>query len=69
MTSGQHAHHHHHHPITDRRAKAAWNAYYEEQLPLVKQEMPGLKLNQYKDKIWKTWQKSPQNPMNQPRPE
>lgn len=52
-----------------RRAKAAWAAYYEEQLPLVKQEMPGLKLNQYKDKIWKTWQKSPQNPMNQPRPE
>lgn len=51
----------------EKRAKAAWNSYYEAQLPLVREEKPGLKLQQYKDMIWKSWQKAPENPLNQAR--
>ena len=43
--------------------KAAYAAYKEEQLPLLKQDKPGLKQSQYQDMIWKSWQKSPQNPL------
>lgn len=45
--------------------KAAWAAYQERELPLLKQDKPGLKLMQYKDMMWKAWQKSPENPLNQ----
>ena len=34
-----------------RRMKAAWLAYEEANLPLVKKDKPGLKLSQYKD-MW-----------------
>ena len=40
-------------------------AYQDAQLPQLKEEKPGLKLQQYRDMIWKMWQKSPDNPMNQ----
>lgn len=49
----------------EKRAKAAWNAYYEAELPNLRAEKPGLKLQQYKDLLWKSWQKSPDNPFNQ----
>ena len=48
-----------------RRMKAAYAAYLDAEMPTVKLERPGLKLSQYKDLIWKSWQKSPSNPMNQ----
>lgn len=47
-----------------RRMKAAWKAYEERELPLLKQAKPGLKLSQYRDQLWNQWQKSPENPMN-----
>jgi len=34
---------------TSRRMKAAWLAYEEANLPILKQDKPGLKLSQYKD--------------------
>lgn len=43
--------------------KAAFAAYKERQLPMVKEEKPGLKQSQYQDMIFKAWQKSPENPL------
>lgn len=47
----------------ERRMKAAFAAYKERQLPIVKEEKPGLKQSQYQDMIFKAWQKSPENPL------
>ena len=44
--------------------KAAWLAYEEAELPALVADKPGLKRQQYRDMLWKTWQKSPQNPLN-----
>jgi hypothetical protein len=46
-----------------RRARAAWKAYEERELPLLKQEKPNLKQSQYRDMLWRAWQKSPENPL------
>ena len=32
--------------------QAEYNAYYESQLPLLREEHPGLKLSQYKERIF-----------------
>lgn len=34
-------------------------------LPQLKLDKPGMKLSQYKDLMWKMWQKAPENPMVQ----
>lgn len=47
----------------EKRARAAWQAYEAHHLPLLKMEKPGLKQSQYRDMLWKTWQKSPDNPL------
>ena len=52
-----------HHDSNCRRMKAAFAAYKERQLPLMKEEKPGLKQSQYQDMIFKAWQKSPENPL------
>ncbi|XP_078155582.1 coiled-coil protein isoform X2 [Carex rostrata] len=49
----------------ERRLKATFKAFEEAELPKLKEEKPGLTLNQYKDMIWKMWKKSPDNPLNQ----
>uniref|UniRef100_A0A336MJP0 CSON002703 protein n=1 Tax=Culicoides sonorensis TaxID=179676 RepID=A0A336MJP0_CULSO len=49
----------------EKRMKAAFKAYEEAQLVRMKAENPGLKLSQLKQLIFKNWQKSPENPMNQ----
>ncbi|WOL07270.1 Coiled-coil domain-containing protein [Canna indica] len=49
----------------ERRLKASFKAFEEAELPKLKEEKPGLSLNQYKDMIWKLWKKSPDNPLNQ----
>ena len=51
----------------ERRRKAAYMAYEERMLQELKEEKPGLKIQQYKDMIFKSWKKAPENPMNQPR--
>ncbi|XP_029116865.1 uncharacterized protein [Elaeis guineensis] len=49
----------------ERRLKASFKAFEEAELAKLKEEKPGLTLNQYKDMIWKLWKKSPDNPLNQ----
>ena len=47
----------------ERRLKATHAAFVDANLPRVKADHPGLKLSQYKDMLWKEWQKSPENPL------
>ena len=49
----------------EKRMKAAYKAYEEKMLPEMKEQYPGLKRQQYLDKIFSLWKKSPENPMNQ----
>ncbi|KAI0078977.1 DUF1014-domain-containing protein [Panus rudis PR-1116 ss-1] len=49
----------------ERRFKAAFEAYKERELPKLRQEHPGLRLNQYQDLLYKQFQKSDENPFNQ----
>jgi hypothetical protein len=48
----------------EKRLKAAFIAYEQANLPLLRQENPGMKLSQYKEMLWKQWQKAPENPLN-----
>ena len=49
----------------ERRVKAAYAAYEDKYLPQLKDENPGLRLSQLKERLFKQWQKAPENPMNQ----
>jgi len=49
----------------ERRFKAAFEAYQERELPIARKEHPGLRLQQYKELLFKQFQKSPENPFNQ----
>jgi len=49
----------------ERRFKAAFNAYVDRELPNIRADQPGLRLQQYKDLLFKQFQKSPENPFNQ----
>ncbi|TFK45617.1 DUF1014-domain-containing protein, partial [Heliocybe sulcata] len=49
----------------ERRFKAAFEAYKERELPSLRSEHPGLRLQQYQDLLYKQFQKSPENPFNQ----
>ena len=45
--------------------KALYKEFEERMLPVVKEDYPGLRLTQYKEKVFGMWKKSPENPMNQ----
>ncbi|KAH6919171.1 hypothetical protein BKA70DRAFT_1249472 [Coprinopsis sp. MPI-PUGE-AT-0042] len=49
----------------ERRFKAAFAAYSERELPNLRKDHPGLRLQQYNDLLYKNFQKSPENPFNQ----
>jgi hypothetical protein len=49
----------------ERRFKAAFEAYKDKEMPNLKVENPGLRLQQYQDLLYKQFQKSPDNPFNQ----
>lgn len=49
----------------ERRFKAAFEAYKENELPNIRKEQPGLRLQQYHDLLYKQFQKHPDNPFNQ----
>ncbi|CAG8685461.1 15117_t:CDS:2 [Dentiscutata erythropus] len=49
----------------EKRFKAALAAYEEREMPKVKEEHPGLRYTQYREIIYKNFQKSPENPFNQ----
>lgn len=46
-------------------AKALYAKFEAKMLPEMKEDYPGLRLSQYKDKIFQLWKKSPENPANQ----
>ena len=46
----------------DSKVKDILKEFYNRQLPILKEEQPGLRLNQYKERIYKLWKKSPENP-------
>lgn len=48
----------------EKRMKAAYKAYEEAEMPILKAENPSLKLSQLKQIIFKNWQKAPENPLN-----
>lgn len=48
----------------EKRMKAAFKAYEDSQMPIIKAQNPSLKLSQLKQIIFKDWQKSPENPVN-----
>eukprot|EP00026_Physarum_polycephalum_P014568 Phypoly_transcript_15098.p1 GENE.Phypoly_transcript_15098~~Phypoly_transcript_15098.p1 ORF type:complete len:218 (+),score=77.20 Phypoly_transcript_15098:128-781(+) len=49
----------------EKRVKASYAAFEEKMIPIVREDNPTLKLSQLKELVWKLWQKSPENPMNQ----
>ncbi|KAI5955930.1 hypothetical protein KGF54_001432 [Candida jiufengensis] len=49
----------------ERRVKAAFKAYEDKRLPEIRKENPGLRLQQVKNLVFKEFQKSKENPMNQ----
>ena len=49
----------------ERRFKAALEAYIDAELPQYKKDYPGLRLVQYKERLFKQFQKHPDNPYNQ----
>eukprot|EP01055_Gregarina_sp_Pseudo9_P005259 Gregarina_sp_Pseudo_9__5258@NODE_59_length_4716_cov_32_223220_g55_i0_p5_GENE_NODE_59_length_4716_cov_32_223220_g55_i0NODE_59_length_4716_cov_32_223220_g55_i0_p5_ORF_typecomplete_len220_score76_07Ccdc124/PF06244_12/1_2e24NHS/PF15273_6/3_6_NODE_59_length_4716_cov_32_223220_g55_i038874546 len=49
----------------EKRMKAAYRQYEEEWIERLRQEYPSLKRSQLKEKIFRQWQKAPENPMNQ----
>ena len=46
----------------DPKVKDIFKEFYNRQLPILKEDQPGLRLNQYKERIYKLWKKSPENP-------
>lgn len=53
----------------EKRVKALHRAFEERMMPQMKEDFPGLKQSQYRDKIFQLWKKSPENPLNQQRGE
>lgn len=49
----------------EKRVKAAYATYEEENLPLLKESNPTLRLSQLRQILQKAWKKAPENPHNQ----
>jgi hypothetical protein len=47
----------------EKRQKAAHKAFEERMLVELKESMPGMRMSQYKDRIFEMWKKSPENPV------
>ena len=46
----------------DPKVRNIFKEFYNIQFSILKEEQPGLRLNQYKERIYKLWKKSPENP-------
>lgn len=49
----------------EKRQKAAWLAYVDSNLPILKTENPTLKRSQLLQMLQKSWKKAPENPINE----
>tara|TARA_B100000035_G_C21013316_1_gene560672 strand:- start:70 stop:768 length:699 start_codon:yes stop_codon:yes gene_type:complete len=48
----------------NHHTKLSFDDFFKEKLPIIKEQIPGLRLSQYKDKILKLWKNSIENPIN-----
>jgi len=48
-----------------KNLKVLFNEFSERETPKVRKENPGLKLSQVKERVFRAWGKSPDNPKNQ----
>ncbi len=48
----------------NHHTKLSFDEFYKEKLPILKEQIPGLRLSQYQDKIKKLWKSSIENPLN-----
>eukprot|EP01006_Ploeotia_vitrea_P037512 TRINITY_DN66137_c3_g1_i1.p1 TRINITY_DN66137_c3_g1~~TRINITY_DN66137_c3_g1_i1.p1 ORF type:complete len:272 (-),score=32.25 TRINITY_DN66137_c3_g1_i1:53-868(-) len=53
---------------TSKNQTALYNKFCENLLPRLKEELPGLKLSQYQERMFDAWKKSPENPQNMNTP-
>uniref|UniRef100_A0A6B2E8P9 Putative coiled-coil domain-containing protein n=1 Tax=Phlebotomus kandelakii TaxID=1109342 RepID=A0A6B2E8P9_9DIPT len=51
----------------EKRMKAAFKAFEEENMTRIKLDNPTMKMSQWKQLLFKEWTRSPQNPMNKPQ--
>lgn len=51
----------------EKRMKALHMAFQDRMMPEMKSDYPGLRMSQYKEKIFALWKKSPENPKNWPK--
>ena len=49
----------------EKRVKAAYKAFEEKHLPVMRAENSNMRLSQLKHKLKQEWMKSPDNPLNQ----
>jgi hypothetical protein len=49
--------------VVSKNVKALYKAFYDEQIVLLKENIPGLRLSSYNDKIAKLWKQSPMKHM------
>ena len=45
--------------FSNNNSVMTYDEFYKQQIPLIKEKYPGLRLSQYKDKIFHLWKKSP----------
>jgi len=48
----------------EKKMKGLHKAFEERMMPEMKSDYPGLRMSQYKERIFTLWKKSPENPMN-----
>ena len=49
----------------EKRMKAAYTKFEDENMPRLRAENPNMRLSQVKQMLKKQWMKSPENPLNQ----
>lgn len=49
----------------ERRVKASFAIFKEREMAILRSENPGLRISQLNEKLYKMWEKSPDNPFNQ----
>lgn len=50
---------------SEKKGKMTYKEFEAQVLPQIQEENPGLKMSQAKDKAFKMWERSPDNPKNQ----
>lgn len=51
--------------VESKNIRVLYNAFLDKTMPQIRADNPGLKMSQYKERVQKLWDKSPENPRNQ----